>query len=137
MEWLMIQIPLQGSWIMITPKFLSNNIIIKYQDLMEFPSTTNKMAYDHTTHILIYEGDKDARQHWFICEIIWDATNITNQAKQVAQFIGDLRKRVLTWYINFTKNHNWSKDEMKKSFLTFFKSQEIKHLATQKIKEIK
>lgn len=54
------------------------------------------MAHHHILHIPIYEGDKDPKCHWFICETIWDASDITNKAKQIPQFSGALRKRALT-----------------------------------------
>lgn len=34
-EILMIQIPLHGNWIVITPKFISNNINIQFLSLMD------------------------------------------------------------------------------------------------------
>ena len=62
------------------------------------------MAHDHIPHIPIYDCDKYRECHWFICETIWDAFNVTNEDKQIVEFIGTLRKRALTWYLNFTKN---------------------------------
>jgi hypothetical protein len=48
-----------------------------------------------------------------------------------------LRHRALMWFMNYTKNQNHSKLEIKNSFLTFFKVQDVTHLATKKMKEIK
>jgi hypothetical protein len=39
--------------------------------------------------------------------------------------------------MNYTENQTRSKEEIKNSFLTFFKIQDITHLAAQKLKEIK
>jgi hypothetical protein len=39
--------------------------------------------------------------------------------------------------MNFTKNHNRTKDEIKSGFLSFFKTQDVKHLVAHKLKEIK
>lgn len=39
--------------------------------------------------------------------------------------------------MNFRENQTRSKSEIKKSFLTFFKTKDVKHLASQKLKEIK
>ena len=38
------------------------------------------------------------------CERMWHATDVTNHDKKIAQFVGALRKRALTWYMNFTEN---------------------------------
>ena len=35
-------------------------------------------------HIPIYEGDEDPKCHWFICETIWDTTDMIDEAKQIA-----------------------------------------------------
>ena len=58
---------------------------------------------------------------------MWDATEVTTEDKQITQFAGALRKRALTWYMNFTKSQSRSKGKIK----------DIAHLATQKLKDIK
>ena len=68
---------------------------------------------------------------------MWDATDITDEDKQIAQFVGASRKRALTWYMNFTESQNRSKSEIKASLLAFFKIEDIAHLAAQKLKDIK
>ena len=68
---------------------------------------------------------------------MWDASDITDEDKQITQFMGPLIKRVLTWYMNFTKSQNRSKAEIKESFLAFKKKKDVTHLAAQKLKEIK
>jgi hypothetical protein len=55
---------------------------------------------------------------------------------QIAQFVGALRKRALTWYMNFTKKHKRSKSEIQQNFLAFF-TWDVKNLSSQKLKEIK
>ena len=32
-----------------------------------------------TSHIPLYEGDEDPRQHWFIYELAWEANQFTDQ----------------------------------------------------------
>ena len=53
----------------------------------------------------------------------------------MAQFVGALRKRALTWYMTFSE---WQprvmKDEIKAQFLSFFKTLDAKHLAAKKLK---
>ena len=66
-----------------------------------------------------------------------DATDITDENRQITQFAGTLRKRALTWYMNFMESQNRSKVEIKASFLAFFKTKDITHLAMQKLKDIK
>lgn len=92
------------------------------------------MPQMNTTHLPLYEGDEDPKLHWFIYERIWDAIDITDEAKRMEQFIGALRTRELTWFMNFIKKHTQTKDEIKKKKLTFFKTQNNKHLDAQKLK---
>lgn len=61
------------------------------------------MNHTQIPHLPIYEGDEDPIWHWFICETIWDVANIVDENKQLAQFIGALRKRALNWYMNFNE----------------------------------
>ena len=95
------------------------------------------MSTHHLLHIPTYEGEEDPRQHWFICKRMWDAADVTDDDKKISQFVGALRKRALTWYMNFTENQARSKDKIKKNFLAFFKIEYVAHLATQKLKDIK
>ena len=53
--------------------------------------------------IPLYEGDEDPRRHWFVCESTWEANQVTDEDKQMAQFVGALRKRELTWYMKFSE----------------------------------
>ena len=53
----------------------------------------------------------------------------------MAQFVGALRKRELTWYMTYTeKTPNATKAEIKQQFLSFFKTLDAKHLAAKKLK---
>ena len=86
-------------------------------------------------HILLYEGDEDPRRHWCICEPTWEANAVTSEYRQMVQFTGALRKRELTWYMKYTeKTPNVTKAELKKQFLSFFKTPDAKHLAEKKLK---
>ena len=60
---------------------------------------------------------------------MWDVADVTDENKQISQFAGALRKRVLTWYMNFTESQNRSKAEIKANFLAFFKTEDVTHLA--------
>ena len=62
------------------------------------------MSHHHSVHIPIYEGEEDPIQHLFVCERMWDAVDMSDDDKKIAQFVGALRKRALTWYMNFTES---------------------------------
>ena len=68
---------------------------------------------------------------------MWDVADIMDENRQIAQFAGTLRKRALTWYMNFMESQNRSKAEIKANFLVFLKMEDVTHLAAQKQKDIK
>lgn len=68
---------------------------------------------------------------------MWDVGDVTGDNKKITQFAGALKKRALTWYMNFTENQARKVDEIKTNFLAFFKIEDVAHLATQKLKDIK
>ena len=66
---------------------------------------------------------------------MWEANQVTNEDGQMAQFTGALRKRALTWYMTYTeRTPNAAKADIKKQFLSFFKTPDVKHLEAKKIK---
>ena len=67
-----------------------------------------------SAHIPLYEGDEDPTKHWFICESTWEANQVTNEDRKMAQFAGALQKRELTWYMTYTeRTPNATKTEIK------------------------
>ena len=68
---------------------------------------------------------------------MWDTTDVPYEDKQIVQFADALRKREITWYMNFTENQTRMKDDIKANFLAFFKTKDVTHLAVQKVKDIK
>ena len=55
------------------------------------PKEYNDSDFDmghETTHIPLYEGDEDPRRHLFICELTWEANQVTDEDRQMAQFTG-------------------------------------------------
>ena len=88
-----------------------------------------------SAHIPLYEGDEDPRRHWFIYELTWEANQVTDEDRQMAQFAGALRKRALTWHMTFSEiQPRATKAKIKAQFLSFFKTPDAKHLAVKKLK---
>jgi hypothetical protein len=58
--------------------------------------TKSKKATMGLNHIPIYEGDEDPKRHWFVYEKNWDASDITDEDKKIAQFGVVLQARALT-----------------------------------------
>ena len=53
----------------------------------------------------------------------------------MAQFVGALRKRALTWYMTYIERApQASKAEIKAQFVSFFKTPNTKHLEAKKLK---
>ena len=68
---------------------------------------------------------------------MWDVADVIDDNKKITQFVGALRKGSLTRYMNFTENQARSKDEIKMNFVAFFKIEDVAHLVSQKMKDIK
>jgi hypothetical protein len=66
-----------------------------------------------------------------------DATDITYKDNKMDQFGAALCHHALTWFMNYMEKKTRSKAEIKNTFLTLFKIQDITHLAPQKLKKIK
>ena len=37
-----------------------------------------------SVHIPLYEGNKDPRWHWLVCESTWEENQVTDEDKQIA-----------------------------------------------------
>ena len=46
---------------------------------------------------------------------MWDAADVTDEDKKIAQFVGALRKIELTWYMNFTKTRKDQKMKLRQN----------------------
>lgn len=115
-------------------KIVDTDQLINHKKTEKFKPPKNKTMLNRMP---LYEVDEDRKKHCFVCEKLWTPNDITDEDKQMAQFAASLRKRVLTWFMNFTEYHIKSKDKIKTSFFTLFKVRDVKHVAAQKLKEIK
>jgi hypothetical protein len=59
---------------------------------LSIPNKKVKMGFNH---IPIYEGEEDPKCHWFVCEKLWDAADIIDEDKKMAQFRAALRGTAL------------------------------------------
>ena len=100
----------------------------------EDSDSDSDMGY-RSAHIPLYEGDEDPRRHWFVYESTWEANQVTDEDRQMVQFAGALRKRELKWFMTFSeRTPGATKAEVKAQFLSFFKTQDAKHLEAKKLK---
>ena len=110
--------------------------IIISQANIDQSKNSPKMDNHHWIHIEIYRGHDDPKRHCFIYERMWEVTDMTNNDKKIAQFVGALKKKALTWYMNFIQNHPRKNDETR----MFYPSSKMKmwHISLlNKLKEIK
>ena len=59
------------------------------------------MGYQPPINTSIFDWDGDPKKHLFVCESLWKANLINDENKKNAQFVGGLRNKALTWYMNF------------------------------------
>ena len=94
------------------------------------------MAYTTQINCPIYDGDGYPQNNWLVCEVFWEANIFLDKNRKLTMFIGGLRDRALSWYINFIENGWKRKQEIKKKFLESFWMQYNKKLDPQDIKAI-
>ena len=49
------------------------------------------------------DGSEDPDQHWFLCEVVWNIKNFTEEAVKRTQFSTTLRDCALSWYMKFVQ----------------------------------
>jgi hypothetical protein len=57
------------------------------------------MADEMRLPIFRGDGSQDTNQHWFLCEVVWNIKNLTNEAVKRTQFSTTLRDHALSWYM--------------------------------------
>jgi hypothetical protein len=73
----------------------------------EVSSSTFMMAgYDPTISLLEFKGEasENLEKHFFICENIWEAKQITNEDTKLAQLAITQRDHTLDWYMSLAAN---------------------------------
>ena len=60
------------------------------------------MAYTTQINCPIYDGDGYPQNHWFVCEVVWEANIVEYENRQIMMFIGGRRDNALSWYMSFT-----------------------------------
>jgi hypothetical protein len=53
----------------------------------------------------IFRGDgfEDPDQHRFLCEVVWNIKNVTDEAIKITQFSTNLRDHALSWYMKLVQ----------------------------------
>jgi hypothetical protein len=87
-------------------------------------------------HLPLYEGDEDPKDISSSVRNSWNVMDVTDEMKKW-QFVGALRKRSLTWFMNFIDNQTRSKHKLRIIFYRFSKHKTTNTWPTQKLKEIK
>ena len=61
------------------------------------------MADEMRLPIFRGDGSEDPEHHWFLCEVVWNIKQVTDEAVKRAQFSTTLRDHALSWYMKFVK----------------------------------
>jgi hypothetical protein len=81
------------------------------------------MADEMRLPIFRGDGSEDPNQHRFLCEAIWNITNVTDEAVKRNQFSTTLRDHTLRWYMKLVQGLAQPKplNEIKKTLIAEFK----------------
>jgi hypothetical protein len=69
------------------------------------------------------DGSEDPDQHWFLCEVIWNIKNVTDEAVKRTHFSTTLRDCTLSWYMKLVQGLAQPKplNVIKNALITDFK----------------
>ena len=81
-------------------------------------------------------GSEYPEQFWFLCEVVWNAKNITDLDVRTMQLITSFQDRALTWFMKFSSTQNPTLDEIKAALTKEFKKPKSESQSITKLKEI-
>jgi hypothetical protein len=89
----------------------------------------------------IYRGDgfEDLDQYWFLCEVVWNIKNVTDEAFKRTQFSTTLRDHALSWYMKLVQGLAQPKplNHIKNALIVDFQKPKSKSQCITELKEIK
>jgi hypothetical protein len=85
------------------------------------------------------DGSEDPDQHWFLCEVVWNINNDTNEVVKRTQFSTTLRDHALSWYMKLVQGISQPNplNEIKNALTTEFKKPKSGSQCITEMKEIK
>jgi hypothetical protein len=85
------------------------------------------------------DGSEDPDQHWFLCEVILNIKNVTDEAVKRTQFSTTLRDHTLSWYMKLVQGLVQLKplNEIKNVLIAEFKKPKSQSQCITELKEIK
>jgi hypothetical protein len=85
------------------------------------------------------DGSEDPDQHWFLCEVVWNIKNVTDEAVKRTQFSTTLRDHALSWYMKLVQGLVQPKplNEIKNVLIAEFKKPKSESQCITELKEIK
>ena len=63
----------------------------------------NTMADDMKLPVFRETGLEDPKQHWFLCEAVWNVKQVTNDDIKMEQLTTTFRDRALNWFMKYYK----------------------------------
>jgi hypothetical protein len=97
------------------------------------------MADEMRLPIFRGDGSEDLDQHWFLCDVVWNIKNVTDEAVKRTQFSTTLRDHALRWYMKLVKGLAQPKplNVIKNALITEFKKPKSESQCITELKEIK
>jgi hypothetical protein len=97
------------------------------------------MENEMRLHIFRGYGSEDPDQHWFLCEVIWNNKNVTDEAVKRTQFSTTLRDLALSWYMKLVQGLAYPKplNQIKNVMIVEFKKPKLESQCITELKDIK
>lgn len=70
------------------------------------PPRRNRMGDDMKSPVFKGTRLEDPKQHWFLCEVVWNVKQVIDDDIQMAQLTTMFRDRVLNWFMKYSNGQN-------------------------------
>lgn len=87
----------------------------------------------------VFKGSRleDPEQHWFLCDVVWDVKQVTDDDIKMAQLTTTFRDIVLNWFMKYSNAQVRTLPEVKVALIAKFKKPKSESQCITKLKEIK
>ena len=72
--------------------------------LVQQPQSPRRNTMANDINLPIFRGTRleDPKQHWFLCEAVWNVKQVTNDAVKMTQLTTTFRDRALNWFMKYS-----------------------------------
>ena len=82
-------------------------------------------------------GLEDPKQHWFLCEFVWNVKQAIDDEIKMAQLTTTFKDLALNWFMKYLNGHNRTLVQVNAALIGEFKKPKSESQCITELKEIK